>query len=147
LGGSLADVASGTRGSSPKTSSSGAAVEYRIVRNVLARQVRLGKLSRDDVCDAHPELIRAGTHIGKPTGLSCPVCEAEETKSVNYVFGDKLPAGGTCPTTKTELNRLLRREAPVLCYEVEVCLACKFHHLMRKYPAGGVKVRKRKATS
>ena len=130
------------------TPSTGAPVEYRLVRDVLARQVREGKVAREDVCDAHPELIRAGTHIGKPTGYPCPVCDVSPTVTVHYVFGDKLPAGGTCPATKAELNRLLKREAPVLAYEVEVCTACRFHHLLRKFPAGGVKPRRsRKAAT
>jgi hypothetical protein len=33
----------------------------------------------------------------------------------------------------------------VLCYEVEVCPACAWHHLMRKYPAGGRTPRQKKA--
>jgi len=43
-----------------------------------------------------------------------------------------------CPGwTATELNRLRRRSEPVLCYDVEVCPQCAWHHLTRKYPAGG----------
>ncbi len=114
-----------------------ASVEYRLVRDGLARQVRSGKRSREDVCDAHPELLRAAKNIGKPTNEACPVCDEASTVEVTYVFGAKLPPGGTCPATKTELNRLLRREEPVLVYSVEVCTACKFHHLIRRYPGGG----------
>ena len=45
-----------------------------------------------------------------------------------------------------ELKALCRRPEPVLCYEVEVCPACAWHHLMRKYPAGGRTPRQKKAT-
>ena len=114
-----------------------ASVEYRLVRDGLARQVRTGKRSREDVCDAHPELLRAAKNIGKPTNEPCPVCDEASTREVTYVFGAKLPPGGTCPATKTELNKLLRREEPVLVYSVEVCVACKFHHLIRRFPGGG----------
>lgn len=114
-----------------------ASVEYRLLRDALAKAVRLGKVSHEDACDAHPELIRAATNLGKPTGDKCPVCLQRETVEVTYVFGVKLPPGGTCPSTKTELNRLLRREEPVQAYTVEVCTACRFHHLLRRYPGGG----------
>ena len=125
---------------SPKatfTTTSEASVEYRLLRDALAKAVRLGKVSHEDACDAHPELVRAATNLGKSTGEKCPVCGQRETVEVTYVFGAKLPAGGTCPTNKTELNRLLRREEPVQAYTVEVCTACRFHHLLRRYPGGG----------
>ena len=57
------------------------------------------------------------------------------------MFGARLPPGGRCPGTAAELKALCRRPEPVLCYEVEVCPACSWHHLMRKYPAGGSKAR------
>ncbi|MEI8050158.1 MAG: DUF5318 family protein [Actinomycetes bacterium] len=113
-----------------------ASVEYRLLRDARARAVRLGKVAQEDVCDAHPELIRAATNLGRSTGDLCPVCEERSTVEVTYVFGAKLPPGGTCPSTKAELNRLLRRQEPVQAYAVEVCTACRFHHLLRRYPGG-----------
>jgi len=112
-------------------------VEYGLVRHRLVEAMRKGRVRREDVCDAHPELLRAGANIGRPTDRECPVCDAKHTREVTYVFGAKLPAGGTCPATKAELSRLERREEPVVCYAVEVCVACKFHHLSRKWQAGG----------
>ena len=44
-----------------------ATVEYRIVRNGLVREVERGKVLRTDVCDAHPELLRAARNVGRPT--------------------------------------------------------------------------------
>ena len=124
-----------------------ASVEYRLLRDSVARRVRLGKLAREDVCDAHPELLRAAKHVGRSTGEECPVCEAATTVEVTYVFGAKLPPGGTCPGTKAELHRLLRREEPVSAYSVEVCTACKFHHLLRRYPGGGESSPAKKAST
>ena len=126
-----------------------AEVEYRIVRNALVRQVEQGKLQKIDVCDAHPELLRAARNVGKPTKAPCPICDKGRLVTVTFVFGAKLPAGGRCPGTASELKALCRRPEPVLCYEVEVCPACAWHHLMRKYPGGGDaargKARSRKA--
>ena len=38
--------------------------------------------------------------------------------------------------------KLERREEPVQCYAVEVCTACSFHHLVRKWSAGGRRARR-----
>lgn len=115
-----------------------AGVDYRFVRDAVVRDVRKGKLGTIDVCDAHPELLRAARNVGRPSGDDCPICESATTVQVTYVFGAGLPPGGRCPGTAAELNRLRRRPEPVLCYDVEVCPDCAWHHLLRKYPAGGV---------
>jgi len=105
-------------------------------------KLRRGQIQRDDVCDAHPELLRAAKNVGRDSGELCPVCGEDELREVTYVFGARLPAGGTCPSTRAELLSLERREDPVQCYAVEVCVACSFHHLSRKWPAGGRRARK-----
>jgi hypothetical protein len=120
-----------------------ARVEYRLMRNSVVRDVQKGRVGREDVCDAHPELLRAARNVGKPSGERCPICEASDTVEVTYVFGARLPPGGRCPGNATELNRLRRRPEPVLCYDVEVCPDCAWHHLTRKYPAGGRTERQR----
>ncbi|HUD69489.1 MAG TPA: DUF5318 family protein [Acidimicrobiales bacterium] len=112
-------------------------VEYGLVRHRLVESLRKGKVRRDEVCDAHPELLRAAANLGQPTDRPCPVCDATATVEVTYVFGSKLPSGGTCPSSKAELARLERREEPVVCYAVEACTGCGFHHLARKWQAGG----------
>jgi hypothetical protein len=114
-----------------------ARVEYRLVRDATVRDVRKGRVGADDVCDAHPELLRAARNVGRPLADDCPICGEEQTVQVTYVFGAGLPPGGRCPGTTTELDRLRRRSEPVLCYDVEVCPGCAWHHLLRKYPAGG----------
>jgi hypothetical protein len=112
-------------------------VEYGLVRHRLMESLRKGRVRREDVCDAHPELLRAAQHLGVRTERPCPICDAESTVEVTYVFGAKLPPGGTCPSSKAELGRLERREEAVVCYAVEACNGCGFHHLARKWQAGG----------
>jgi len=114
-----------------------ARVEYRLVRNAVVRDVQRGKVEKVDVCDAHPELLRAARNVGRRTGAECPICEVTGMVEVTFVFGAHLPPGGRCPGTATELNRLRKRAEPVTCYAVEVCPACAWHHLTRKYSAGG----------
>lgn len=122
----------------------GAVVEYGLVRHALLAKIAAGTLRREDICDAHPELLRAANNIGRSTGERCPVCEDHELVEVTYVFGARLPAGGTCPLTRTELLKLERRTDPVQCYAVEVCTNCKFHHLVRKWVAGGITAKRQR---
>ena len=77
--------------------------------------------------------------MGRPTKEVCPICDEGRLVEVTFVFGAKLPPGGAAPAPRRAQARSSRRAEPVLCYEVEVCPACAWHHLMRKYPAGGRK--------
>ena len=123
----------------------GAVVEFGLVRHALLAKVAAGTIRYDDVCDAHPELLRAAKNLGRRTGENCPVCSDVELVEVTYVFGARLSAGGTCPTSRAELLKLERREDPVQCYAVEVCVGCNFHHLVRKWAAGGRRIRRAQA--
>ena len=113
-----------------------AQVEYRIIRNGVVREVDRGKLLKTDVCDAHPELLRAARNLGRPTGDRCPICEESDLVDVTFVFGSRLPSGGRCVATQAELTRYWRRKDPVVCYVIEVCTDCSWNHLARMYPAG-----------
>ena len=115
----------------------GGRVEYRLARNAVVSEFRKGRLSRVDVCDAHPELLRAARNVGKALPEDCPICEDAALVHVTYVFGPRLPPHGRCPATATELARLCRRAEEVACYVVEVCPKCAWNHLARMYPAGG----------
>ncbi len=112
-------------------------VEYRLARNAVVSDFNKGRLSRLDVCDAHPELLRAARNVGVPREEECPICAEANLMHVTYVFGARLPAHGRCPATATELARLCRRTDEVACYVVEVCPLCAWNHLARTYPAGG----------
>jgi hypothetical protein len=119
-----------------RTVASGGRVEYQLARNAVVREFRRGRLSRLDVCDAHPELLRAARNLGRAMGQPCPICEDDTLVDVTYVFGPRLPPGGRCVTTATELARYKRRKEPVVCYVVEVCTECSWNHLLRMFPAG-----------
>jgi hypothetical protein len=133
-------------GTSGKADRAGMArVEYRLLRDAVVRDVERGRLSRVDVCDAHPELVRAARNVGVPTDEDCPICAKSKTTTVTFVFGPRLPPGGRCPGSAAELRRLCSRVEPVVCYAVEVCPSCSWHHLLRRYPAGGQTSRRRRA--
>ena len=119
-----------------QTSPTGGQVEYLLARNAVIREFRKGRLSRLDVCDAHPELLRVARNLGRPTGEQCPICEESDLVEVTFVFGSRLPPGGRCVATQAELARYWRRKDPVVCYVIEVCPGCSWNHLARMYPAG-----------
>ena len=119
-----------------QTSPTGGQVEYLLARNAIIREYRKGRMSRLDVCDAHPELLRGARNLGRPTGERCPICEEVDLVDVTFVFGSRLPSGGRCVATQAELTRYWRRKEPVVCYVIEVCCECSWNHLSRMYPAG-----------
>jgi hypothetical protein len=109
-------------------------VDHRLARRMLINQVRLGRISRTEVCDAHPELIRAARNVGTPTSADCPICEESKLSIVTYVFGHGLPASGRCVTTAKEMRQLRNRAGEQTAYVVEACPECRWHHLLRVIP-------------
>jgi hypothetical protein len=111
-------------------------VDYRLARQALVSEFRKKRLAQHEVCDAHPELVRAARECGEPTSIGCPICEAANVVLVSYVFGPGLPAFGRCITAKDELAKLSRRSGDLACYVVEVCPECSWNHLARAFPLG-----------
>ena len=112
-------------------------IDHRLARRALIAEYRKGRLARHQVCDAHPELIRAARQVGRPTDATCPICEDGKLVLVTYVFGPRLPAHGRCVTTAKEMHQLNRRADQLAAYVVEVCPSCTWHHLLRVLPIGG----------
>jgi Family of unknown function (DUF5318) len=108
-------------------------VDYRLARNSVVSEYRKGRLSRLDICDAHPDLLRAAENLGDETREGCPICEEVPVRLVSYVFGDRLPASGVCVTSKQEMDRLARTTKQMTCYVVEVCPNCSWNHLARSF--------------
>lgn len=112
-------------------------VEYRLARNAVVRDLRRGRLSRSDVCDAHPELLRAAHNLGQPSLEVCPVCEEANVVLVSFAFGPRLPPGGRCLASRQDLDKLAGRSSQVACYVVEVCPECSWNHLATMSIVGG----------
>src|SRR5439155_11754272 len=64
--------------------------DYALARRAVLRDFRSGALTRLDVCDAHPELMRAAQNIGIEISDQCPVCGESNLRLVSYVYGEKL---------------------------------------------------------
>ncbi|MFN8017388.1 MAG: DUF5318 family protein [Acidimicrobiales bacterium] len=104
-----------------------------LARQAVLSEYRKGRIARHEVCDAHPELVRAARELGEPTKLACPVCEEANVVLVSYVFGPRLPAFGRCISTKKELAAIARRPGNFSCYVIEVCPECSWNHLARTF--------------
>jgi len=112
------------------------AIDYRLIRRSIMSEYRKGRLAQHEVCDAHPELLRAAVHAGRPAQEQCPICEEADLVLVTYAFGPRLPAHGRCITTQTELAKLARGVAELACYVVEVCPECRWNPRARTYLLG-----------
>lgn len=112
-------------------------VDHRLSRRALINEVKRGRVSRESVCDAHPELIRAARNIGEPTNTVCPICETVNVALVTYVFGHGLPRHGKCVTDRRDIEKLQRTSHEYAAYVVEACPSCRWHHLLRVLPIAG----------
>ena len=118
-------------------------IEYRLARDSIVREHRRGRLSRLDICDAQPELLRVARHLGRPTQETCPICGDEPLVHVYFAFGPRLPAGGRALETERELRALARARQDVAFYVVEVCTGCNWNHLVRMFNGSGALKRPR----
>lgn len=111
-------------------------IDYRMRRRASLGELRDGVRSVQDVCDAHPELVRAGRNIGAPAREPCPVCEDPDAlRHVTYIFtgkGGRRGEGGRAVTAES-LGRQAARLGDLAVYTVEVCTACGWHHLLESY--------------
>jgi hypothetical protein len=113
-----------------------ATIDYRMAKLAVLREVRVGRRSRFDVCDAHPELIRAAKHIGNPVSDLCPICEQAPLKVLFYTYGKELKRGNGRVRRAEDLPSLRREVGEFVCYVVEVCTECSWNHLVRSFVTG-----------
>lgn len=88
-------------------------------------------LNQVEICDAHPELMRAARHIGIALVRPCPVCGQESLRQVRYVFGDDLKQlSGRVVYPEGWVKELVATYDEFRCYAVEVCIDCSWNHLV-----------------
>jgi hypothetical protein len=112
-----------------------ATVDYTLAKRALLSEVRHGLRSWAEVCDAHPELMRAAKHVGEPSRRDCPVCGRTKLRLVTYVYGDDLRQdnGRVWPL---DVGLTMAADRPgSTCYVVEVCTRCQWNHLAEAFMA------------
>ena len=116
-------------------------IEYRLARDVVVREYQRGRISRLEVCDAQPELLRVANNLGRLTAVDCPICEAAKLVHVAFAFGPRLPPSGRALEMDAEMRVLARSRDDVTFYIVEVCTECSWNHLVRMFTATRARTR------
>ena len=112
-----------------------ATVDYTLAKRALLAQLRTGLLGRADICDAHPELMRAARNVGETSRRDCPVCGTAKLRLLAYVYGDGLKQdnGRVWPL---DVGLSMAADRPgAWCYVVEVCTECQWNHLSEAFVA------------
>jgi len=110
-------------------------VDYTLAKRALLRDFRRGLLSRFEICDAHPELIRAARYLGAEASRPCPVCGGFELRLLAYVYADGLQRNNGRAFEVEEGLKLAARQRGGACYVVEVCTNCSWNHLAEAFLA------------
>ena len=136
-----------------------AVVDYGLARRAALTALRgTGSTSREDVCDAHPYLLRAARHHGSPADRDCPVCGTTRLTEVSYVYGDELGPYSGRVKSPHELEEMAHEHGEFRVYVVEVCAGpregsvgsvsgCGWNHLVQSYVLGDGVPRRRRAAS
>ncbi len=110
-------------------------IDYTLAKRAILRDAQVGLQSYNDLCDAHPELMRAARHVGEETRNDCPVCGKEKLVLLAYVYGDGLKAdNGRVWSIETGM-RMAAAYPGACCYVVEVCRNCQWNHLREAFTA------------
>ena len=120
--------------------------DYTLARRAALAQYRRGTLNIFEICDAHPELMRAGRNIGRPMDTECPVCSGEGLRMVRYVYGDELKhLSGRVVYPEDWIRDLSTNYDEFRCYAVEVCILCGWNYLLAVYLMGRRYQRRRRS--
>ncbi|WP_163547964.1 DUF5318 family protein [Candidatus Frankia nodulisporulans] len=122
-------------------------IDYALARRAMLADLRAGRLSSLDVCDAQPYLLRAAKFHGEPTKKPCPVCRCGENLiHVTYTYGDELGDSSGRARATRELPALAARYSELQVYVVEVCRPCGWNHLTLSYAIGTGEPKARRAS-
>lgn len=110
-------------------------VDYTLVKRALLRDFRRGLISRFEICDAHPDLMRAARNVGIETQRICPVCAQGNLRLLAYVFSEDLNGNNGRVWAIDEALTLAAEHRDGTCYVVEVCTDCSWNHLSEAFVA------------
>jgi hypothetical protein len=110
----------------------GAYVDYSLIKRTTLEKFKQGKVLKADICDAQSELLRVAKNYGIQLDINCPICNDRKLVSVTFAFGSKIVKSGICVTDDSEVFNLAKKSPALFLYDIEVCLGCKWNHLIKK---------------
>lgn len=116
------------------------ALQRRHTLEALRRRTRT--LTRPEVCDADPLLVRSAHHHGALAGVTCPICTRHELVNLNYVFGTQLGQYSGRIKSSAELDEMQSEFGEFKVCVVEVCTECGWNHMISSYLLGDGVVRR-----
>lgn len=95
----------------------------------------------DEPFDPRIELLRNAQNLGRPSGDLCGVC-GTSTVLLTTVFGQHLPSSGRCISKLSELDTFDSDSTERTAYVSEVCPACGWNYLVRRFAVGAQRARR-----
>jgi len=117
-------------------------IDYSLDRRSTLLALFRGSSSAMDACDADPYLKRAAKHHGEATSRPCPVCKKLELRELRYAFGDQLGQYSGRIKSLSELDEMQSEYGEFRVYTVEVCLECRWNHLIYSFLLGDGRTRR-----
>jgi hypothetical protein len=111
-------------------------IDYALTRRATLAGLARGQIAAGDVCDAHPDLLRAAHHYGEVTEVRCPICRRNRLTRVTYAYGDELQHASGRARSSRSLQALGARYSQLRIYVVEVCQSCGWNHLAVSFMIG-----------
>lgn len=111
-------------------------VDYALRRRAVLADLRAGRVTVAQVCDADPYLLRAAAFHGSPGRHPCPVCRKEQVTEVSWVYGESLGRASGSARAEDEIAGLAAATEEFSVHVVEVCRTCSWNHLVRSYTTG-----------
>ncbi len=109
-------------------------VDYTFKKRSILRDLRYGRISGYDACDAHPEIRRIARLSGIETERDCPICDKRTVRDLHFVYGEELGhQSGRIFEVEAIWRRLPLEYSAFTCYVVEVCTDCGWNHLVRSH--------------
>jgi len=111
-------------------------VEHALARRATLADLRTGRVSALEVCDASPYLKRAAAVYGARTERICPVCAKQALREVLWVYGDALGDADGTARTGAQVAGLAAERPDFMVYRIEVCGGCGWNHLVQTWRTG-----------
>ncbi|WP_260857838.1 DUF5318 domain-containing protein [Corynebacterium singulare] len=105
-------------------------VSYEWERAQHLRDLRAGRMSREELCDADFLLRAAAEHHGVDLHKPCPICESQ-MRLTRWVYGESLGRRAGSARSESEIAELAGEGLEFTVHTVEVCPACRWNHLLR----------------